>query len=140
MGADDLADLSTKVDAPFKNQKIMSKSNVEILKDLIKYSIMDEVKNVEDISYFEELIFKVGMLGEKRAEYTFENGLTLSVVAGENLGYYGDGKNTYEVAVLNQDKKFVTKEIEFSFDDVLGWQTPDQISNLITKIKNYEQK
>ena len=46
----------------------MTKSNVEILKDLIKYSIMDEVKNVEDISYFEELIFKVGILGEKRAE------------------------------------------------------------------------
>ena len=118
----------------------MTKSNVEILKDLIKYSIMDEVKNVEDISYFEELIFKVGILGEKRAEYTFENGLTLSVVAGENLGYYGDGKNNFEVAVLNQDKKFVTKEIEFSFDDVLGWQTPDQISELINKIKNYEQK
>ena len=55
----------------------MEKSNTEILKDLIKYSIIDEVKHVEDISYFEELIFKVGMLGEKKAKYTFENGFTL---------------------------------------------------------------
>ena len=46
----------------------MEKSNTEILKDLIKYSIIDEVKNVDDISYFEELIFKVGMLGEKRSK------------------------------------------------------------------------
>ena len=111
-----------------------------VLKDLLKYSIIDEVKNVEDISYFEELIFKVGMLGEKRAKYTFDNGLTLSVVAGENQGYYGNGKTSFEVAVLDQENKFMTKEFENSFDDVLGWQTPDQITKLITKIKNYEQK
>ena len=48
----------------------MEKSNTQILKDLIKYSIIDEVKHVEDISFFEELIFKVGMLGEKKAKYT----------------------------------------------------------------------
>jgi len=46
----------------------MEKSNTEILKDLIKYSIIDEVKHVEDISFFEELIFKVGMLGEKKPD------------------------------------------------------------------------
>jgi len=118
----------------------MEKSNTEILKDLIKYSIIDEVKNVEDISYFEELIFKVGMLGEKKAKYTFENGFTLSVVAGENQGYYGNGETSFEVAVLDQENKFITKEFEDSFDDVLGWQTTDQITNMITKIKNYEQK
>ena len=118
----------------------MEKSNTEILKDLIKYSIIDEVKNVEDISYFEELIFKVGMLGEKKAKYTFANGFTLSVVAGENQGYYGNGKTSFEVAVLDQGNKFITKEFENSFDDVLGWQTTDQITNMITKIKNYEQK
>lgn len=73
----------------------MEKSNTEILKDLIKYSNIDEVKHVEDISYFEELIFKVGMLGEKKANYTFEKRLDAFSSSRRKSGILRQRKNKF---------------------------------------------
>lgn len=70
----------------------------------------------------------------------------LSVVAGERLFSLPrtfqssiDEFSKFEVAVLNSEREFVTDffvgEIE---DDVLGWQSREQINELITRMENHE--
>ena len=70
----------------------------------------------------------------KRALYTFDNGNKISIVGG--MGFYGNGVDNWEVAILDNDNKFITKDIvEDSFDDVLYEQTPKDINNIINQIQ-----
>lgn len=70
----------------------------------------------------------------KRALYTFDNGNKISIVGG--MGFYGNGIDDWEVAILDKDNKFITKDIvEDSFDDVLYEQTPKDINNIINQIQ-----
>lgn len=79
------------------------------------------------------------------------DGLELSVVQGESL--YGSAEDgDYEIAVFNTNEKrymFIDEEevdIGSAFvplttcDDVLGWQTPDEIDALITEIQEDSEK
>lgn len=72
----------------------------------------------------------------------------LSVVAGERLysspRTFEDSVDQYiafEVAVLNLQTDFVTNlfvdDIE---DDVLGWQSRNEINDIISRIENHEKK
>ena len=79
------------------------------------------------------------------------DGLELSVVQGESLyGSAEDGDD--EIAVFNNNENKTMEidgeEIDMGsafvplsrYDDVLGWQTPDEIDVIITEIQNDPQK
>jgi len=62
--------------------------------------------------------------GATKARHTFENGWSISVVAGaKDSGLYGIiGDDTFEVAVIRPNGNML--------EDVLPWQTPVQITTL----------
>lgn len=59
----------------------------------------------------------------------------ISIVGGAK-GLYGDFKNDFELAVLDSDtKNFVTKYyIDDSADDVLPYQTSEQVEEIVNMI------
>ena len=67
--------------------------------------------------------------GATKARHTFENGWTISVVAGpEDSGLYGDNQHdTFEVAVIRPNGNML--------DDVIPYQTPVQITSLMHLIE-----
>jgi hypothetical protein len=67
--------------------------------------------------------------GGTKAQHTFENGWTISVVAGpKDCGLYGDiNHDTFEVAVIRPNGNML--------EDVINWQTPVQITTLMHLIE-----
>ena len=93
---------------------------------------------------FEDLKFKEKKSGGVYARLEFDNGYVLSVVASKNH-YCTPKKNLtnpgdylyFEVAVFSPDSgKFTREFFEDHDDDVLGWQSKDQINNLISLIES----
>tara|TARA_R110002096_G_scaffold373063_1_gene566589 strand:- start:213 stop:500 length:288 start_codon:yes stop_codon:yes gene_type:complete len=90
---------------------------------------------------FEDLVFekKFGGVG---VAHTFDNGITISVQAGS--GNYStpredltssDQFSSFEVAIWDEDGEWITKEFfPDNNDDVIGWQSREDINNLIKKI------
>ena len=90
---------------------------------------------------FEDLVFekKFGGVG---VAHTFDNGITISVQAGS--GNYStpredltssDQFSSFEVAIWDEDGDWITKEFfPDNNDDVIGWQSREDINNLIKKI------
>lgn len=66
-----------------------------------------------------------------QAVMEFPNGYSISVLHGEC--FYSD-ENTYEVAAL-RDGKIVYIEPIFPDDDVLGWQTAEQVTEIMRKVQ-----
>ena len=77
----------------------------------------------------------------------FENGYELSISNG--FGSYSDNhlkhelleakevaSDKCEIAVL-KNNKFVTKKVLNASDDVVGYVSPDEIAEIIMKVKNY---
>ena len=63
------------------------------------------------------------------------DGIILSVIQGEGL--YGNAEgNTFEIALLNGGD-YVSLS---GYDDVLGWQTPDEIDVILTELQEDCQK
>ena len=74
---------------------------------------------------------KVG-LGGVQALMKLNNGYSISVVGGRR-GLYGDGVNTFEVAIFDrQDEMIMLRED----DQVLGWMTKDEVTKIIQKYDN----
>lgn len=69
-----------------------------------------------------------------KAKMFFPNGYGVSVVGG-GIGLYGDGVNTFELAVLigNIDEWDLTYETPIT-DDVIGWRSQDEISELMKQV------
>jgi len=67
--------------------------------------------------------------GGTKAQHTFENGWTISVVAGpKDCGLYGDiNHDTFEVAIIRPNGNML--------EDVICWQTPVQITTLMHLIE-----
>jgi hypothetical protein len=83
---------------------------------------------------FNDLIFTKhsnGMDGCVQAKLILDNNITLSVVGGA-YGLYGDGKETFEVGAWHNDSKDWIKLSEH--DDVVGWQSKDDIDQIIQKL------
>ena len=90
---------------------------------------------------FKDLVFekKFGGMG---VAHTFDNGITISVQAGS--GNYStpredltssDQFSSFEVAIWDEDGEWITKEFfPDNNDDVIGWQSREDINNLIKKI------
>ena len=89
---------------------------------------------------FKDIIFKQHKLGKGNIQglLMLDNGIELSVVAGD--GMYSSGKtgvreavdnvkdvSSFEVAVFDQDGEFI------GGDMVLGWQSREDINELIKK-------
>ena len=68
-------------------------------------------------------------LGGKIAQMDLGNGYKISVVGG-GRGLYGDGETTFEVAMFNRMNEMITLGEN---DQVLGWQTIDEINEIIKK-------
>ena len=80
---------------------------------------------------FNDIKFKLhpngmgGILGQME----LGNGYKISVVGG-GRGLYGDGKKTFEVAVFDRMGEMIMLSEN---DQVLGWQTVDQVNEVIKK-------
>ena len=76
---------------------------------------------------FSQLTFADHMLpGARQAQYTFQNGWIISVVAGSAFaeGLHGIiGQDMFEVAVFRPNGNML--------EDVIVWQTPVQITSLM---------
>jgi hypothetical protein len=80
--------------------------------------------NFSALNFYYHSVVKGGI----RAEYTFRNNWTISVVAGlKDSGVHGDIEHdTFEVAVMRPNGNML--------DDVINWQTPVQITTLMRLI------
>ena len=83
---------------------------------------------------FNDIKFKLhpngmgGILGQME----LGNGYKISVVGG-GRGLYGDGKNTFEVAVFDRMGEMIMLSEN---DQVLGWMTIDEVNKIIQKYDN----
>lgn len=70
----------------------------------------------------------------RRAKHIFDNGYILSIVGG--VGFYGDGLKDWELAILDKENNFVTKDLvnRISVNDVLGYQTEQEIEDVIIEV------
>ena len=83
---------------------------------------------------FNKLDFKphpVG-LGGVIAQTKLDNGYTISVVGGRK-GLYGDGVETFEVAIFDRMNEMIMLSEN---DQVLGWQTKQEVDELMEKFSN----
>jgi hypothetical protein len=83
---------------------------------------------------FNKLVFEahpVG-LGGVIAQMKLDNGYTISVVGGRK-GLYGDGMNTFEVAIFDRTNEMIMLSEN---DQVLGWQTKQEVNDIIEKFNN----
>ena len=88
---------------------------------------------------FKDIVFSKNASGNLNGNHTFENGVILSVICGS--GAYSNPRenkdtekefSSFEVAILNKDKEFITKQvIPTSVDDVLGWLGRKEIDVLM---------
>jgi hypothetical protein len=92
---------------------------------------------------FKDLVFKVRGGENIHAVEKFDNGFSISVVAGEvaystprkNMGS-ADDFSSFEVAILNDEGRFTRKFFPDHHDDVLGWQERGQINALMLLVQN----
>lgn len=91
-------------------------------------------KTFEDLEFKRHAVQADGV----QARLDLRNGLQISVVAMKDRdqsfgGLYGNAsKGTYEVAVFGNDDSMLPLA---SFDDVLGWQTKDDINKLMDNLQ-----
>tara|TARA_B110000285_G_scaffold103868_1_gene118253 strand:- start:125 stop:421 length:297 start_codon:yes stop_codon:yes gene_type:complete len=92
---------------------------------------------------FKDLEFKSNKKSGVGAAHTFDNGITISIQGGssnwstprENLTSPNEF-TSFEVAVLDENKEFITKKfIKNNDDDVMGWMDRADISILMIKIQ-----
>jgi predicted flap endonuclease-1-like 5' DNA nuclease len=87
----------------------------------------------KEIKSFEDLVFKPHRNrreGAVQSQHDLPNGITISVVGGESL--YGDGVTTFEVAAWRKEEIDWLRLSEY--DEVLGWQSKEQVTEAIQKI------
>lgn len=78
---------------------------------------------------FKDLVFKPKeFAGGVVAQLYFTNGYGISVITEG----YGDFDHPYEIAVLKDDDICYTSHIT---DDVIGWLTEIEVSNIMAKIQ-----
>ena len=119
------------IKAILNNQAEIKKDLKEIKEDLKE--IKEKLHITNNTITFDDLnIVNKGY--SKRALYTFDNGNKISIVGG--MGFYGNGIDNWEVAILDTDNKFITQNvIADSYDDVIAEQTPKDINNIINQIQ-----
>ena len=81
---------------------------------------------------FKDLIFEVhpNFPNSKQARIDFENRYGVSVIIGKGL--YSNGINTYELAIIYDNKICYDTPIT---NDVMGYLTEDEISNIMKQVQ-----
>lgn len=88
---------------------------------------------------FDDLKFEKRPFGGIMATHVFDNGVKLSVVAGE-IAYSNPREDfdtpeeyqSFEVAIMDSSGEFITKDFfPEEYDDVVGWQDIDEINEII---------
>lgn len=83
---------------------------------------------------FDDLVFKPHAIGRGavQARLDLGNDIEVSVVGGNGL--YGNGKTTFEVAAFYKTlRKFVPMP---DGDDVSGWNSKEQVTEIINYLEN----
>ena len=102
---------------------------------MINYDIPNYISQSQPQSFdFSDLDFQPhrGADDAVQARLDFGNGLEISVVAGKDgrRGLYGSvEEDLYEVAIFNENGMIPLSPS----DDVVGWQSPAQVSTLMKK-------
>lgn len=89
---------------------------------------------MENFNKLEFGVHPVG-LGGIIAQMKLDNGYTISVVGGRQ-GLYGDGIETFEVAVFDRMNEMIMLSEN---DQVLGWQTKQEVDELMENFNNKKQ-
>ena len=93
---------------------------------------------------FKDLIFHSNRTGGINSRMDFDNGFSISVIAG-GFAYSTpredkdspDDFDKFEVAIFNDEGEFVTSDFVLDLDDdVLGWQNRGQINALMLLIQS----
>lgn len=82
---------------------------------------------------FQDLVFKPHankMEGAVQALHELPNGIMISIVGGKGL--YGDGKNSFEMAAWDKGSHDFIRLSEH--DDILGWQSKEEIEQAIQRV------
>jgi hypothetical protein len=81
---------------------------------------------------FDDLVFQPhpNGLNGKQARLDLNNGRSVSVVFGPGL--YGDGVETFEIAAFDSSGKFIRLG---EYDDVLGWRTAAEITEIMAGLQ-----
>ena len=107
---------------------------------MINYDIPNSISQFQpqpSMLDFDDLDFKPhrGSDDAVQARLDFGNGLSISVVAGlkDRRGLYGSvEENLYEVAIFDKNGMIPLSPS----DDVVGWQSPAQVSILMAKAQS----
>ena len=92
---------------------------------------------------FRDLVFHKNGTGGINSRTDFDNGFSLSVIAG-GMAYSTpredkdspDDFASFEVAIFNGGGEFVTKDfLPGHDDDVIGWRTRTDIDNIMIKVQ-----
>jgi len=84
---------------------------------------------------FDDLVFvpHFNNMGGVQCKIDTDNGYTISIVGGPSL--YGDGVNTFEVAVWKSDGDMGWVRLSPN-DDVLGYRSKDEVLQIISDIES----
>lgn len=94
--------------------------------ELEKYGFIDKVVDKSD-----ELM--------TRARVYFKNGYQISVIRGSYS--YGGPSGLFEIAIMNSKGEFVRYFYnDDDADDVLGWQSEQDVIEYIKKVGSYEKE
>tara|TARA_R110000787_G_scaffold81511_2_gene176705 strand:- start:359 stop:664 length:306 start_codon:yes stop_codon:yes gene_type:complete len=98
---------------------------------------------------FKDLIFEDKQFGGVGAHFIFDNGVEISVQAGEFpycsprvKGLHYNEYTSFEVALFFEDGEFATKVIlgkGDDEDDVVGWASPEYIDEIMEKAQTYKK-
>ena len=97
---------------------------------------------------FKNIDWKLHSLDKKSIQgiLEFDNGVELSVIAGAKFysSRIGDDKPhhskfaSFEVAVLDKGGEFITGKFTNEDNEVIGWQSREDIDTIISKIEDYK--
>ena len=87
-------------------------------------------KIMTTIEKFDDLVFTPhpnGIEGAVQSQHTFDNGITISVIGGYGI-------ESFEVAAWHKESNGWISLSEH--DDILGWQSKEDITEIIKKLKD----
>ena len=97
---------------------------------------------------FKDISWKLHSLDKKSIQgiIEFNNGVELSVIAGAKFYSSKIGDTlphhskfaSFEVAVVDEDGKFITEKFTDENNEVIGWQSREDIDAIISKIEDYK--
>jgi len=92
---------------------------------------------------FKDLVFHPNSTGGINSRTDFDNGFSISVIAG-GMAYSTpreDNKDpdffsSFEIAIFDMTGGFITRQIIGGDDDVAGWKSRDEISSIMERLTN----